>query len=192
MTPQSHTIAREEGHDDRHADNKEPSPDLSLRLGRVDTTGHGSDAAPPSSVSETPIRILGVQYVGDADNSGRGHDDDNDCAGGYEATEYHQQQQVPCDAGRGHKAGSSAAAPKPHAQDASDHGRHEDMGASDEAPRASNMNPAGEHTTDPAKTCHRCGRARTPQWRNGPDGYGTLCNVCGLLFSKRQGKVLDA
>ncbi|TLD22430.1 hypothetical protein PspLS_08169 [Pyricularia sp. CBS 133598] len=26
----------------------------------------------------------------------------------------------------------------------------------------------------------------TPQWRPGPAGHGTLCNVCGLLFAKRR------
>ncbi|KAH6686964.1 hypothetical protein F5X68DRAFT_13725 [Plectosphaerella plurivora] len=35
-------------------------------------------------------------------------------------------------------------------------------------------------------TCHECHRAETPQWRPGPDGPNTLCNVCGLLYAKRQ------
>ena len=32
--------------------------------------------------------------------------------------------------------------------------------------------------------CHWCGTARTPEWRRGPEGKGTLCNACGLYFAK--------
>ncbi|KAF6808039.1 gata zinc finger [Colletotrichum sojae] len=34
--------------------------------------------------------------------------------------------------------------------------------------------------------CHKCYRVVTPQWRRGPDGPMTLCNVCGLVYAKRQ------
>ncbi|OAQ97801.1 hypothetical protein LLEC1_02555 [Akanthomyces lecanii] len=37
-----------------------------------------------------------------------------------------------------------------------------------------------------AQKCHRCSRLETPQWRPGPDGPRTLCNVCGLMYTKRQ------
>jgi hypothetical protein len=30
------------------------------------------------------------------------------------------------------------------------------------------------------KRCHSCNIAKTPEWRRGPDGAGTLCNACGL------------
>ncbi|RDA83954.1 hypothetical protein CP532_6907 [Ophiocordyceps camponoti-leonardi (nom. inval.)] len=36
--------------------------------------------------------------------------------------------------------------------------------------------------------CHVCGISETPEWRCGPDGIGTLCNVCGLVFAKQQHK----
>ncbi|PHH71575.1 hypothetical protein CDD80_5138 [Ophiocordyceps camponoti-rufipedis] len=36
--------------------------------------------------------------------------------------------------------------------------------------------------------CHACGTSETPEWRAGPDGVGTLCNVCGLVFAKQQRK----
>ncbi|RDA89495.1 hypothetical protein CP533_6810 [Ophiocordyceps camponoti-saundersi (nom. inval.)] len=36
--------------------------------------------------------------------------------------------------------------------------------------------------------CHVCGISETPEWRCGPDGIGTLCNVCGLVFAKQQRK----
>ncbi|RCI12582.1 hypothetical protein L249_0109 [Ophiocordyceps polyrhachis-furcata BCC 54312] len=36
--------------------------------------------------------------------------------------------------------------------------------------------------------CHVCGISETPEWRCGPDGIGTLCNVCGLIFAKQQRK----
>ena len=32
--------------------------------------------------------------------------------------------------------------------------------------------------------CHACGNSDTPEWRRGPDGARTLCNACGLHFSK--------
>ena len=32
--------------------------------------------------------------------------------------------------------------------------------------------------------CHQCGVQETPEWRRGPDGSHTLCNACGLRFSK--------
>ncbi|CEJ80040.1 Putative GATA zinc finger [[Torrubiella] hemipterigena] len=34
--------------------------------------------------------------------------------------------------------------------------------------------------------CHSCNRINSPEWRHGPDGPGTLCNVCGLVYAKRQ------
>ncbi|TQV91977.1 hypothetical protein V2A60_005930 [Cordyceps javanica] len=37
-----------------------------------------------------------------------------------------------------------------------------------------------------AHRCHSCSRLDTPQWRSGPDGPRTLCNVCGLIYTKRQ------
>ncbi|KAL0227743.1 hypothetical protein RCL1_003886 [Eukaryota sp. TZLM3-RCL] len=33
--------------------------------------------------------------------------------------------------------------------------------------------------------CHKCGTTETPEWRKGPDGPKTLCNACGLAYSKR-------
>ncbi|KAL0251994.1 hypothetical protein GEMRC1_001206 [Eukaryota sp. GEM-RC1] len=32
--------------------------------------------------------------------------------------------------------------------------------------------------------CHKCGTMDTPEWRKGPDGPKTLCNACGLAWSK--------
>lgn len=37
-----------------------------------------------------------------------------------------------------------------------------------------------------AHKCHNCSRLETPQWRPGPNGPRTLCNVCGLIYTKRQ------
>ncbi|KAK1676945.1 hypothetical protein BDP55DRAFT_661104 [Colletotrichum godetiae] len=34
-------------------------------------------------------------------------------------------------------------------------------------------------------SCHMCQVTSTPQWRDGPDGRWTLCNVCGLLYAHR-------
>ncbi|GAB0138437.1 hypothetical protein EsDP_00006672 [Epichloe bromicola] len=38
-------------------------------------------------------------------------------------------------------------------------------------------------------SCRICSTDHTPKWRNGPAGPGTLCNVCGLIYAKRRGKV---
>ncbi|CAO3611978.1 unnamed protein product [Mucor fragilis] len=32
--------------------------------------------------------------------------------------------------------------------------------------------------------CHSCNTTDTPEWRRGPDGARTLCNACGLHYSK--------
>jgi ribosomal protein L37E len=32
--------------------------------------------------------------------------------------------------------------------------------------------------------CRHCGTTETPEWRRGPDGRKSLCNACGLYFSK--------
>jgi len=32
--------------------------------------------------------------------------------------------------------------------------------------------------------CRFCGTTSTPEWRKGPDGPGTLCNACGIKYSK--------
>ncbi|CAM0950146.1 unnamed protein product [Alopecurus aequalis] len=42
--------------------------------------------------------------------------------------------------------------------------------------------------TDMGKTCLHCGTSKTPQWREGPKGKGTLCNACGVRY--RQGGLL--
>ncbi|CAH2351889.1 hypothetical protein CLIB1423_05S00672 [[Candida] railenensis] len=34
------------------------------------------------------------------------------------------------------------------------------------------------------KKCKHCLCSNTPEWRKGPDGTRTLCNACGLFFSK--------
>ncbi|KAH7312536.1 hypothetical protein B0I35DRAFT_437246 [Stachybotrys elegans] len=37
-----------------------------------------------------------------------------------------------------------------------------------------------------AKRCYLCGTTDTPRWRNGFHHHQTLCNVCGLLETKRK------
>ncbi|UZJ56141.1 hypothetical protein CBS101457_005461 [Exobasidium rhododendri] len=34
------------------------------------------------------------------------------------------------------------------------------------------------------ENCHSCGALDTPEWRRGPEGVRTLCNACGLHYSK--------
>ncbi|KAJ4144583.1 hypothetical protein LMH87_003462 [Akanthomyces muscarius] len=35
-------------------------------------------------------------------------------------------------------------------------------------------------------SCHQCGEVNSPEWRPGPQGPGTLCNVCGLIYAKQE------
>ncbi|KAI8057991.1 hypothetical protein BDF22DRAFT_663219 [Syncephalis plumigaleata] len=34
------------------------------------------------------------------------------------------------------------------------------------------------------KQCEQCGTMRSPEWRRGPSGHKTLCNACGLRYSR--------
>ncbi|CRL21198.1 Zinc finger, NHR/GATA-type [Penicillium camemberti] len=36
--------------------------------------------------------------------------------------------------------------------------------------------------------CSDCGTADSPEWRKGPNGPKTLCNACGLRWSKKEKK----
>ncbi|KAF4871866.1 GATA zinc finger domain-containing protein 7 [Colletotrichum siamense] len=56
---------------------------------------------------------------------------------------------------------------------------------------ASVMRKGGKGDTAADFYCHKCHRVDTPQWRLGPDGPMTLCNVCGLVYAKRQQNLDD-
>ncbi|KAK9826722.1 hypothetical protein WJX81_001577 [Elliptochloris bilobata] len=47
------------------------------------------------------------------------------------------------------------------------------------------------YTSSRAKTCAHCGTARTPQWREGPNGPKTLCNACGVKLVRANAKHKD-
>ncbi|KAL6842315.1 hypothetical protein ACP4OV_027742 [Aristida adscensionis] len=38
----------------------------------------------------------------------------------------------------------------------------------------------------PARRCRHCGTEKTPLWREGPAGPGTLCNACGAWYGESQ------
>ncbi|KAF4988102.1 hypothetical protein FGRMN_9968 [Fusarium graminum] len=40
----------------------------------------------------------------------------------------------------------------------------------------------------PTPCCTSCFTKETPKWREGPFGSHTLCNVCGLLYAKRESR----
>jgi hypothetical protein len=44
---------------------------------------------------------------------------------------------------------------------------------------------APEPTEEPPKSCRDCGRTKTNQWRSGPEGMSTLCNACGMRYTRR-------
>ncbi|EGW33285.1 uncharacterized protein SPAPADRAFT_66267 [Spathaspora passalidarum NRRL Y-27907] len=44
------------------------------------------------------------------------------------------------------------------------------------------LNP--ELSIKPEITCQHCCSQETPEWRRGPEGSRTLCNACGLFYSK--------
>lgn len=39
-----------------------------------------------------------------------------------------------------------------------------------------------------SQSCTKCYTTATPEWRDGPAGAGTLCNVCGLVFAKKRAR----
>jgi len=39
-------------------------------------------------------------------------------------------------------------------------------------------------TEKKVKICENCGVDRSPEWRRGPSGHKTLCNACGLRYSR--------
>ncbi|KAI9497991.1 hypothetical protein BDB00DRAFT_868124 [Zychaea mexicana] len=51
--------------------------------------------------------------------------------------------------------------------------------------RARNLQDSiGNKKTTIGQRCHSCHTNETPEWRRGPDGARTLCNACGLHYSK--------
>lgn len=46
------------------------------------------------------------------------------------------------------------------------------------------MNRAAKSKGKKASRCSHCAVADSPEWRRGPDGSRTLCNACGLFYSK--------
>lgn len=178
MTPQSHATARNRDDEPENGRPLDPTP----RPGSADTTRREPDAAPSSSMSDAPDQAASVQ---DADEPGKdigARPSSNIC----DCEVDDGDQTAASDADGGHSITAGAAGG--HKQHTSEPNSHQSRNTPDEARHGQ----VGEDMDGPARSCHRCGRTRTPQWRNGPDGYGTLCNVCGLVFSKRQGKVLDA
>ncbi|RUS13881.1 hypothetical protein BC937DRAFT_94639 [Endogone sp. FLAS-F59071] len=50
---------------------------------------------------------------------------------------------------------------------------------------------SGNGSVGPKKFCESCHTDSSPEWRRGPTGHKTLCNACGLRYSRsvaRQGK----
>jgi len=39
---------------------------------------------------------------------------------------------------------------------------------------------------NPLLHCQSCGTKNTPEWRKGPNGRNTLCNACGIRYSKEK------
>lgn len=52
------------------------------------------------------------------------------------------------------------------------------------SPREQNAGVTTPRVVDESKECFKCGVVQTPQWRQGPDGPGTLCNACGVSYRK--------
>lgn len=44
--------------------------------------------------------------------------------------------------------------------------------------------PKRKSATRGSSRCLHCGTSDTPEWRKGPDGDRSVCNACGLFFSK--------
>ncbi|KAJ3287267.1 blue light receptor [Rhizoclosmatium sp. JEL0117] len=52
----------------------------------------------------------------------------------------------------------------------------------------SDTDPLKSMTEEGDKKCVTCGATNTPMWRRGPLGAGTLCNACGVKWSKKGAK----
>ncbi|KAI8805557.1 hypothetical protein BJ742DRAFT_775044 [Cladochytrium replicatum] len=66
-----------------------------------------------------------------------------------------------------------------------------ESGRRDEAEIANEKqdNDASAETLSPGgRTCMYCKCTNTPMWRRGPDGFGTLCNACGVKW--KSGRIL--
>jgi len=42
------------------------------------------------------------------------------------------------------------------------------------------------------KVCFFCNTFKSPMWRNGPLGQNTLCNACGLRYTRIQKNNIEA
>ncbi|KAK4051163.1 hypothetical protein OIV83_002985 [Microbotryomycetes sp. JL201] len=51
---------------------------------------------------------------------------------------------------------------------------------------------AGSPTSSSVRRCANCGRSQSAEWRTGPTGPKTLCNACGLRWSKARPSVSHA
>ncbi|CCT74804.1 uncharacterized protein FFB20_02171 [Fusarium fujikuroi] len=74
----------------------------------------------------------------------------------------------------------------------STHKHHSTMRRSPSRQATISCHCAREHKThkapDHTRSCEFCHVTETPKWRSGPSGRRTLCNVCGLLYAKREEK----
>ncbi|CAG8500318.1 4677_t:CDS:2 [Paraglomus occultum] len=44
---------------------------------------------------------------------------------------------------------------------------------------------SNQRVPDGVRECERCHTTNSPEWRRGPTGHKTLCNACGLRYSRR-------
>mmetsp|Transcript_6781 Transcript_6781/g.11841 ORF Transcript_6781/g.11841 Transcript_6781/m.11841 type:complete len:250 (-) Transcript_6781:2465-3214(-) len=83
-----------------------------------------------------------------------------------------------------------------HKQDSSDEEEPADESSSSDSSfrdddRRSSRKPVKRRRTQNTsgdQTCTQCGTSDTPNWRRGPLGIRTLCNACGLQWSRQQKK----
>lgn len=57
-----------------------------------------------------------------------------------------------------------------------------------------NNNNQPQYQLHQRNQCQSCGTSSSPEWRRGPTGHKTLCNACGLRYSRsvaRQGKMAN-
>ncbi|GAA5821518.1 hypothetical protein JCM3770_001059 [Rhodotorula araucariae] len=52
--------------------------------------------------------------------------------------------------------------------------------------------PAAQKTGPTQRACANCGRTQSAEWRSGPTGPKTLCNACGLRWSKAKSQAAAA
>ncbi|KAG6041186.1 hypothetical protein E4U41_005674 [Claviceps citrina] len=98
------------------------------------------------------------------------------------------QHRSPADVGI-HADDVALSSSSPNSQQQLSHGGRPECMRRKSCDAETNPRAAAPTKRQRSPSCRTCSTDHTPKWRNGPAGPGTLCNVCGLIYAKRRGRV---